>query len=70
MENIPMPTRSPRLDIEKYIDDFDEFDMTREEKEAYLLALWEITGAFVNIAWGTDPVQTVLTERIKEDLQD
>ncbi|PHS22813.1 MAG: hypothetical protein COA84_12100 [Robiginitomaculum sp.] len=43
------PNASPvlELDIEKYLGDIDEFDMTEEQKIELLQTLWDIMGQFV-----------------------
>lgn len=42
------------FDIEAFIGDFDDFDMTEDEKHEVLYALWEIMCRFVEIGFGLD----------------
>lgn len=56
-------------DIEKYLPELDEFDMTREKKEEYIRELWKIMQHFVDQAFGLDPVQIVLDGQKKSSLK-
>jgi len=50
------------VDIEKYREHVDHFDMTEEEKIAFLNDLWSIVESFVDEAWGLSPHQTAAND--------
>lgn len=50
----------PPPDIEKYKGDLDEFDLSDEDKAELIRALWSILAGFVDLGFGTAPVQAVL----------
>ena len=45
------------VDVEKYQAFLDGADMTEEEKEEFLQALWSIIVSFVELGFGVHPVQ-------------
>ncbi len=49
----------PQPDIEQYIQYFDKFDMTYEQKVEYIYSLWGIAEAFADWAFGIHPLQQV-----------
>lgn len=51
----PKPTLT--VDVEKYRSLLDEADMTEEQKEEFLQALWSIIVSFVELGFGVHPVQ-------------
>lgn len=40
-----------KLDTAEYLPYLDKYDMTDEQKEAYLQELWNIMSHFVDMAW-------------------
>ena len=51
------------FDIEAFIGDFDDFEMTEEEKREVLYALWEIMCRFVEIGFGLDSHSLAMNEQ-------
>jgi len=49
----------PQPDIEQYIQYFDKFDMTYEQKVEYIYSLWGIAEAFADRAFGIHPLLQV-----------
>ena len=47
-----------KLNVDDYIDDLEEFDLTRKQKEEVLQALWELMEYFVLEARGVLPPST------------
>lgn len=45
------------VDVEKYQSFLDGADMTEEQKEEFLQALWSIVVSFVELGFGVHPVQ-------------
>ncbi len=54
-----------KLDIEKYIDQFSEFDLTEEQKVDVLKALWQIMSRFVEMGFGLDSVSLACEQKGK-----
>jgi hypothetical protein len=52
--------RPPAPDIEKYRHHFADCDLSEEETDELIRALWKILAAFVDLGFGTAPVQSVL----------
>lgn len=50
------------FDIDAFIGDFDDFDMTEDEKREVLYALWEIMCRFVEIGHGLDSHSLAMNE--------
>lgn len=51
----------PRLDIEKYREHMDGLDLTEVEQEELLRTLWWIMATFVQLGFGVDSVQNVVS---------
>ena len=47
------------LDIEKYISQVEDFDLTDQQKREFLETLWAIMISFVDLGFGISPVQEV-----------
>jgi hypothetical protein len=47
---------------EEYYDDIAHLDITQEEADELLKALWEMMSTMVNIGWGVESVQIMLPE--------
>ncbi|MEO0613723.1 MAG: hypothetical protein AAFY83_10445 [Pseudomonadota bacterium] len=47
------------LDIEKYISQVEDFDLTEQQKREFLETLWAIMVSFVDLGFGIHPVQEV-----------
>lgn len=47
------------FDVSRYIDDLKDFDISEEEKIAFLEALCLIMKTFVDIGWNVDSVQRI-----------
>lgn len=45
------------VSFDNYMELLDEMDMTEAQKEEFLQALWEIVTGFVELGFGTHPVQ-------------
>ena len=54
---ITHPKPSLTVDVEKYQAYLDGTDMTEEQKEEFLQALWSIIVSFVELGFGVHPVQ-------------
>lgn len=59
---IAYPKPSLAVDVEKYQAYLDEADMTEEQKEEFLQALWSIIVSFVDLGFGVHPMQSVCGE--------
>lgn len=57
-------------DMNKYLPMLDEFDMSHEQKVAFINDLWRIMESFVDKAFGINPVQQVDKKITDIDLQD
>lgn len=47
---------------DEYYDDIAHLDISQEEADELLKALWEIMSTMVNIGWGVESVQIMLPE--------
>lgn len=61
---------APVLDVDDYLDDLDDQDLSEEQKIELLETLWNIMAAFVDIGWGVDNVQLVFPELFNQVAQD
>ena len=61
---MPEPKTPPAFAFnpDDYRDDIKEFDLTEEEANELLRALWDMMSAIVDLGWGVDTVQLVLPE--------
>lgn len=59
---ITHPKPSLTVDVEKYQAYLDGADMTEEQKEEFLHALWSIIVSFVDLGFGVHPMQSVCGE--------
>lgn len=59
--------RALTLDLEAYLGQLDDWDITQAEKEEWLLALWTILVGFAEMGLGIHPVQRVLSAREGEE---
>lgn len=50
----------PNSDLEQYLPDMEEFDMTREQKLEFLATLQLVVQTFVDRAWGIDSAQLAM----------
>lgn len=50
------------LDVDKYRPYVDHFDLSEEQKDELLEAIWSLMESFVDRSFGEDPVQQVLGE--------
>lgn len=48
------------LDVQKYRSYVDDFDLSSEEKDKLLEAVWSMLGTFVDRSFDEDPVQHLL----------
>jgi hypothetical protein len=55
------------FDVSPYMGDLQEFDISEEEKIAFLEALCLIMKTFVDIGWGVDSIQRVFPPLIEQD---
>ena len=54
-------------DLDKYRPYLDGFDMTEEEKAAFIHSLWTVMEAFADCAFGLHPVQQIPGCRVRRD---
>lgn len=54
------------LDIETYLGQMEDWDITEAEKEDLLIALWGLLISFAEIGFDIHPVQRVLSSRAGE----
>jgi hypothetical protein len=64
--NYPAPLK---LDIEKYRDYVDGFDMSEKAKIEHLEAMWLVAQTFVDLAWGVDSTQLAMKAHWEERLR-
>lgn len=55
------------FDVAPYMDELQEFDISDEEKVAFLEALCLIMKTFVDIGWGVDSVQRIFPPLIEQE---
>ncbi len=53
------------LNIEKYISQVEDFDLTEQQKREFLETLWAIMISFVDLGFGIHPVQEVCGKLLK-----
>lgn len=58
------------LDPDDYLPYLDGFDMSLEQKQAALFALWHIMSAIVDIGFGMDTVQILLPDIFEKASRD
>lgn len=57
----PAPVSEPSaFNAEEYLPDLAEFDLTEEQANELLVALWEIMKAFVDLGFGVDSIHEFL----------
>ncbi len=61
-----VPSVFPALNPDDYRQDLSSFDLTKEQEDAFLEALWQIMKTMVEIGWGVDTVQLLLPELFEE----
>ena len=60
---VPAPRMSlPIFDPSKYREHVKDLDLTQEQQDEMLRALWDIMAAFVDLGWGVDSVQRLFPE--------
>lgn len=57
------------LDVKKYEAQMEEFDFTDEQRVEILQTLWTMMATFVDLGFGTEPVQHFLGQWVSESLQ-
>lgn len=62
-----LPAGGP--DLSHYADDVAAFELTDEQAQELLLALWRIMSSFVDRAWGDDPVQHVHETQVRDEIR-
>lgn len=50
----------PPFDPAEYSEFVEDFDMTEEQKNEFLLALWHIMAAFVDLGFGVNSIQNII----------
>ena len=53
-----------------YMDDLDKIDMNENEKVELLQTLWQILSTIVEISWGEDAIQKVISPVFKQTVED
>ncbi len=54
------------LNVDKYLPELEDTDLSDAEKQEFLAALWSILVAFVELGFGIDPVQNACGQVAKE----
>ncbi len=57
------------VDVEKYQSFLDESDLTDEQKEEFLNAIWSIVVSFVELGFGVHPLQEVCGQNSEDSSQ-
>ena len=60
------PPQAPIFNPDDYRDDLNEFDLTEEQENELLEALWNIMSSFVAIGFGLDSVQLFSTAECED----
>ena len=58
------------LNVDKYMPMLDRYDLSKAQKLELLHSLWNITGRFVDRAFGISSLQVPLKKKQKPNLQD
>lgn len=66
-DNKARAARTLTLDVEKYQTYLDDADLTGDQKEEFLKALWSIIVAFVDLGFGISPLQKIDTASCGKD---
>lgn len=65
-----VPSRLPQLQVGDYKDELAELEISGEQAQELLQALWNIMSAFVDLGWGVDGVQLLFPELLNDVAQD
>jgi hypothetical protein len=57
----PIPDLTPE-ELESFRRELEGFALTDAERDEFILAMWAMMTAFVDLAWGMDPVQLVVLD--------
>ncbi|MFP7673501.1 hypothetical protein ACG74X_09100 [Marivita sp. S0852] len=58
------------VDVERYQSYLDDTDMTDEQKQAFIEALWSIVVCFVDLGFGVHPLQEVCGQNDEKAISD
>jgi hypothetical protein len=61
--------QSPKLNVEEYRDSFADSDLTTEQQNELLQALWDIMARFVELGWEVETVPEFLPELFENTSQ-
>ena len=62
-KRVPSPRNSlPAFDPDRYREHVKDLDLTEEQQNEMLLALWTIMVGLIDLSWGVDSVQRLLPE--------